>query len=473
MKSAVETLSPTRVKLTVEVPFDDLKPSLDAAYKRIATQVSIPGFRKGKVPQRIIDQRVGRAAVLDEALNEALGRAYEDAVREQAIVVLGQPDVDISQFEDGQDLTFTAEVDVRPEFDLPDYNGLEVQVDANAVSDADVDEQLDALRARFGTLVVEERASINGDVLLVDIAGTHEGADVEDLQATALSYELGTDNLIPGFDEAVVGASAGETRNFDFTPEVGEWADKVIDVLVTVVSVRRRDLPTADDDFAQMASEFDTIDELRSDLRTRLERVRTMEQGYEAREKVHAKLIEVADVPVPEKVVEQQVEQHFGDGHGDDAHREEFLETTRKGLVSQFILDKIADTEQLAVSNEEMTTWLVAEAPRYGVSPDEFINELMQAGQLPSAVAEVRRAKALALVLENAKVTDAAGTVINLSSLDPQMGVREPVFGDNALPDELDDSLYEDSEDFPGHFDEADKDDDNHDSDKDDENAEV
>jgi len=418
VKSAVETLSPTRVKLTVEVPFDDLKPSLDAAYKRIASQVNIPGFRKGKVPQRIIDQRVGRQTVLDEALNEALGRAYEDAVREQSIVVLGQPDVDISTFEDGQDLTFTAEVDVRPEFDLPEYNGIEVEVKASAVSDAEVDEQLDALRQRFGTLVPEERAAENGDVLLVDIAGTHEGADVEELQASALSYELGTDSLIPGFDEAVLGANAGESRTFDFTPEVGEWSEKVIAVVATVSAVRRRELPAADDDFAQMASEFDTLDELRTDLRTRLERVRTLEQGYEAREKVHDKLIEIADVPVPEKVVEQQIDEHFQDDHGDDAHREEFVENTRKGLVSQFILDKIADKEQLSVSNEEMTRWLVQEAPRYGVSPDEFINQLMSAGQLPSVVAEVRRTKALALVLENAKITDAEGNPVDLSSLE-------------------------------------------------------
>ena len=418
MKSAVETLSPTRVKLTVEVPFDDLKPSLDAAYKRIASQVNIPGFRRGKVPQRIIDARVGRQVVLDEALNEALGRAYEDAVREQSIAVLGQPDVDVSTFEDGQDLTFTAEVDVRPEFDLPEYYGIEVEVKASEVSEAEVDEQLDALRQRFGTLVPEERAAQNGDVLLVDISGTHEGADVEDLQASALSYEIGTDGLIPGFDEAVLGASAGETRTFDFTPEVGEWSEKAIEVVATVDAVRRRELPAADDDFAQMASEFDTLDELRADLRTRLVRVRTFEQGYEAREKVHDKLIEIADVPVPEKVVEQQIDEHFHDGHGDEAHRDEFVESTRKGLVSHFILDKIADKEQLSVSNEEMTRWLVQEASRYGVSPDEFINQLMSAGQLPSVVAEVRRTKALALVLENAKITDAEGNAVDLKSLE-------------------------------------------------------
>jgi len=418
VKSAVETLSPTRVKLTVEVPFDDLKPSLDAAYKRIATQVSIPGFRKGKVPQRIIDQRVGRQVVLDEALNESLGRAYEDAVREQSLVVLGQPEIDISNFEDGQDLSFTAEVDVRPEFDLPDYNGIEVEVQASAVSEDDVDEQLESLRARFGTLVNEDRPSQNGDVLLVDIAGTHDGTDVDDLQASALSFELGTDGLIPGFDEAMAGASAGESRHFDFTPEVGEWEGKLIDVEATVTAVRRRDLPTADDDFAQMASEFDTLEELRADLRTRLERVRTLEQGYEAREKVHDKLIELADVPVPEKVLEQQVDEHFQDGHGDGDHREEFVENTRKGIVSQFILDKIADQEQLSVSNDEMTRWLVQEAPRYGVSPDEFINQLMSAGQLPSVVAEVRRTKALAVVLEHAKIVDAEGNAVDLSALD-------------------------------------------------------
>ena len=174
MKSTAETVSPTRVKLTVEVPFDELGPSLDRAYKAIASQVNIPGFRKGKVPSRIIDQRVGRAAVLEEAVNDVLPKAYEDAVRENDVRPLGRPEVEVTEIQDGQSLTFTAEVDIQPEFELPDYNGITVTVDDAEVTIDDVEEQLTGLRGRFASLAPVERAAANGDLLLVDISGATE-----------------------------------------------------------------------------------------------------------------------------------------------------------------------------------------------------------------------------------------------------------------------------------------------------------
>jgi trigger factor len=418
VKSAVETLSSTRVKLTVEVPFEELKPSLDAAYKRIADQITVPGFRRGKVPQRVIDQRVGRAAVLDEAINDALNTNLDAALREHDIKYIGRPEVDVTTFEDAAPLEFTAEMDVIPEFELPAYDSIEVTVDAAEVTDADVQEQLDGLRSRFGSLTPVERAAENGDVLLVDIAGTFEGEPVEDLVGNALSYELGTDGMLPGFDEAIVGASAGESRTFSFTPEVGEFEGKPLDIAVTVNAVRERALPDADDSFAQLASEFDTIDELRDDLRTRIGRVKLLEQGYAAREKVADALLEAADVPVPEGVIRQQVEEHFADGHGDDEHRAEFETQARNGLKSQLVLDKIADTESLSVSEGELSAWLVQQAPRYGMSPDQFAQELVSAGQVPAAVAEVRRSKALAHVLEHARIVDTEGNVVDLTGLD-------------------------------------------------------
>jgi trigger factor len=418
VKSAVETVSSTRVKLTVEVPFEELKPSLDAAYKRIGDQITVPGFRKGKVPQRVIDQRVGRAAVLDEAINDALNSNLDAALREHDIKYIGRPEVDVTTFEDATPLEFTAELDVVPEFDLPAYDTIEVTIDAADVTDADVDEQLDSLRSRFGSLTPVERAAANGDVLLVDIAGTNDGEPVEDLVGTALSYELGTDGMLPGFDEAVVGATAGESRTFSFTPEVGEFEGTALDVAVTVSAVRERVLPDADDSFAQLASEFDTIDELRDDLRTRLARVKLLEQGYAAREKVADALLEAADVPVPEGVIRQQVEEHFADGHGDDDHKAEFETQARNGLKSQLVLDKIAETESLSVSEAELSAWLVQQAPRYGMAPDQFAQELVSNGQVPAAVAEVRRGKALAHVLEHARIVDTEGNVIDLTALD-------------------------------------------------------
>lgn len=425
MKSAVETLSPTRVKLTVEVPFEELKPSLDAAYKRIAAQITVPGFRKGKVPNRVIDQRVGRAAVLDEAINDAINDSLDSALRENDIKLLGRPEVDVQSFEDDAPLAYTAEMDVVPEFELPAYDSIEVVVDPAVVSDEDVDAQLTGLRSRFGSLKTVERAAASGDVILFDLSGDLDGEAVEDLQATAMSYEVGTGGMLPGFDEAVEGAAAGDERTFTFTPEGGEYADKAIEVTVKVSTVRERELPAADDDFAQLASEFDTIDELKADLRERLGRVKLLEQGYAAREKVAEALLAATDVPVPESAIAQQVDDHFADGHGDDEHRAEVEKQTRDGLKSQLVLDKIADQEQLAVSEAELSSWLVQQAPRYGMTPDQFAQELVNAGQVPAAVSEVRRSKALAHVLEHARIVDTEGAVIDLSALNELGGAPE------------------------------------------------
>ena len=421
MKSSVETLSPTRVKLTVEIPFDEFQSSLDAAVRTIARQVSIPGFRKGKVPARVIEQRVGRGAVLEEAVNDALPKAYEAALRENAVTPLGRPDIEVTELADGERLAFTAEVDVRPEFDLPDYSSISVTVPDVEPSDADVDAQLDGLRGRFATLTPVDRAAADGDLLLVDLAATDdEGGAVEDLTASALSYELGTDGMLPGFDDAVRGAVAGESRTFDFTPEVGPFVDRPLTVSVTVSAVRDRTLPPADDSFAQLASEFDTIEELRADLRTRLERVRAMEQGVEARTLVHEALLDLVDFPLPEGLLTAEIEEHFADGHGDADHRLEFANEARRSLKSQLIHDRIADAEQVSVSESDLSSWLIQRAPRYGMTPDAFAKALVENNQLPLAIQDIRRAKALNAVLMKATVTDASGRSVDLGALEAQ-----------------------------------------------------
>jgi trigger factor len=423
VKSDVETLSPTRVKLTVEVPFEELKPSMDAAYGRIAKSVNVPGFRKGKVPARIIEQRFGRGAVLEEAVNDALPKAYDEAISTNGIVPVGRPDIDVTELEDGQALTFTAEVDVRPEFDLPDYASLTVTVGNATPSDEDVTEQLDSLRGRFASLSEVDRAAADGDVLLVDLTGaTPEGDAVEDLVGNALSYELGTDGMLPGFDEAVRGATKDETRTFEFTPQNGDWAGIPLTVTATVTAVRERELPALDDDFAQLASEFDTVDELRADVLTRLERVKRLEQGAEARNKVLEVLLESIDIPLPENAIANEVEEHFADGHDSgDEHRAEVEQQTRESLKSQFVLDKIAETEEVSVGETELSAWLIQQSPRYGMSPDAFAQALVEAGQVPMAIQDIRRAKALAVVLESATVVDDDGNPVDLKALDAEM----------------------------------------------------
>ena len=422
MKSSLEKLSDTRVRLTVEMPFEELQPSLDAAYKRIAGQVNIPGFRKGKVPARIIEQRFGRGVVLEDALNEAVPAAYEAAVAEQGVTALGQPQINIDQnldeLTDGSEIVFTAEVDVRPEIELPEYKGLAVEVADVEVTEADINEQLDELRGRFATVTPVERAAADGDLVVVDVTGTLDGVEVEEFSGTGMTFQIGAGNMIEGFDDAVRGQSEGDTATFRHTPPEGPLAGKEVELLVAIKGVRERELPTADDDFAQLASEFDTIAELRGDLAQRLARVRLVEQGIEARDKLAERLLESVEVPVPEGVLADMLEQHFSDGHGDDEHKAQVEEETRTSLRSQFLLDAIADAEELDVDQEELSQWIMQQAPRYQMTPDQFIQALMQANQLSNAFGDVRRGKALTVVLENAAITDASGRVVDLSALD-------------------------------------------------------
>jgi trigger factor len=436
VKSDLETLNPTPVRLTVDVPFDELKTILDAAYKKIGSQVTIPGFRKGKVPPRVIDQRFGRGVVLEEAVNEALPKFYGQAVEENEVQVLGQPEVDVTEFEDGQHLRFTAEVDVRPQFDLPDYEGIEVTVDDAEVTDADIDDQLRGLQERFATLTGVDRAAADGDFVSIDLSAAVDGEAVDDLTAKGLSYQIGQGSLLDGLDDALTGLGVGESRDFATTLVGGDHAGREATVTVELKSVKERDLPELDDDFAQTASEFDTIDELRDDVRGRLARMKAVEQGVQARDRVLEALLERVDIPLPEGAIKAEVEaRNHNLGHQLEAagmSKEDFLaaeeqsaedfdadveKRTREAMTAQFVLDKVVDKEQLSVNEQELTQHIVATASRYGMAPDQFAQQVVQAGQVPMLVSEVVRGKALALILEKAVVTDESGNTVDLEAL--------------------------------------------------------
>jgi len=422
VKSAVETLNPTRVKLTIEVPFDELKPSLDAAYKTIGSQVQIPGFRRGKVPARIIDQRVGRGAVIEEAVNEALPRFYGQAVDESKIRPLGQPTVDVTGVPDpaaGGELVFTAEVDVRPQITLPDYAALAVAVDDVTVEDSDVDDEITGLRQRFGTLVGVERAAVEGDFVSIDLAAEINGEQID--AVTGVSYEIGSKNMLEGLDEALVDMSAGDTKQFDAPLAGGDREGQTASVTVTVASVKERELPELDDDFAQLASEFDTLAELTADLRAKAERSKRLQQGVQARDKVLDALLDATEIPVPPALIEAEVHSHL-DGEGrleDDEHRAEVSTNATKALQTQFLLDAIVEKEQVSVTQPELIEYLVLSAQQYGMAPDAFAKAVDESGQVQGMVAEVARRKALAVVLEQAVVTDASGNVVDLEALRP------------------------------------------------------
>jgi len=465
VKSTVETLSPTRVRLAVEVPFEELRPSLDAAYKKIGAQVKVPGFRPGKVPARVIDQRVGRAAVLEEAINDALPKVYGKAARDAAIRPLGQPEIDVTHLEDGQMLSFTAEVDVRPEVILPELAGLTVTVDDVTVSDDDVDEQLDGLRDRFGTLKGVERPAQTGDYVSLDLVAIADGVEVEGGSAKGFSYEVGTGDLINGLDDAIVGKSAGEAATFTSTLQQGDSAGSGAEITATINSVKEKELPAVDDEFAQLASEFDTVAELKDDLLTRLGRIKALEQGAQARDKVLAKLLETVDFPLPESAVKAEVEFREHEvvhslGHDDEVFdryltmrgktREEFTAELRAGAEKsvrvQFVLDAIADKNEVQIGDSELTEYLVREAARYEIPPQEFANQIVEAGNLPDLIAGVRRNKALATVLETAVITDESGNAVDLSALSPaaMADLLEAEDGEDetaGIDDEVDESV--------------------------------
>ena len=459
MKSTVETLSPTRVRLAVEVPFDELKPSLDKAYASIAKQVRVPGFRPGKAPARIIDQRVGRAAVLDEAVQDAVPRAYSAAVQENDVRVLGQPEIELTRLEDGDALAFTAEVDVRPQVTLPAYDGIAVTVDDVEVTDEEVDEQVSGLLERFAVLKAADRPVADGDYVSIDLRATVDGEEVPGGSTTGLSYEVGGGSLMSGLDEALVGASAGDERQFSTELVGGELAGQTADVSVTVRSVKEKELPELDDEFAQTASEFDTLDELRTDVRDRLRRVRALEQGAQARDKVLEALLAATEVPLPESAVRGEVEWRQHDiGHqleGAGLDLDSYLSAegrtradfdsevqlnSETAVKSQLVLDAVADAEQLGVSDAELTEHVIAQAQRYGLSPQDFAQQLTQGGNLPALVSDVRRSKALVTVLERATVTDASGRPVDLSALrrrpetDEDAGADEPEPAPPAAP---------------------------------------
>ena len=443
MKSAVENLNPTRVKLTVEVPFEELKPSLDAAYKLISAQIQVPGFRKGKVPARIIDQRVGRGAVLQEAVNEALPRFYGEAVEQADVRPLGQPEVDVTEapLHDGEQLRFTAEVDVRPPITLPDLAGIAVEVDPVAVDadSAEVREELDALRARFATVTGVDRPATAGDLVSIDLGATVGEATVD--EATGLSYEVGSDTMLDGLDEALEGMSSGDTATFPSTLAGGEYEGQSAQVTVTVQSVKQRQLPELDDEFAQLASEFDTLEELKTDLLRRTERMLRYEQGAQARDRLLEHLLTAADFPVPDGVIQAEVHAHLEgeDRLEDDVHRAEVEEETRTALRRQLLLDAIAEQEKVSVGQQEVIQYLVLTAQQHGVDPGAYAKAVDEGGQIAAIVAEVARRKALAVVLDKAVVTDTEGNPVDLKALDVQaeraQGAAQPDADDAAADD--------------------------------------
>ncbi|GAA4801342.1 trigger factor [Streptomyces ziwulingensis] len=464
MKSAVETLNPTRVRLTVEVPFEELKDSLDAAYKKINQQITVKGFRKGKVPARVIDQRFGRGAVLEEAVNDALPKFYTEAVTEAEVDPLGQPEVDITELKDGETLNFTAEVDIRPSIEIPDFSGIEVEVDTVEVTDEDVEKSVEQLRERFASTSPVERAAEEGDVVTLDLEAKVDGEVLEDGVASGVSYTVGSGELLDGIDDAVKGVEAGGEVTFTSELKGGSAAGKEAEVTVKVTQVAARELPELDDDFAQLASEFDTLDELKADSRKRLADMKQYDQATQAQERVLDKLLELVEVPVPEKLLDDEVntrkhnlEHHQLGQMGLDLEKyleiqgktaEEFETETReaavKGIKTQFVLDALVKQEEYNVSQEELTEHLMRRAASSNMSPDQFAQAIVEQGQVPLLVGEVARGKALAAVVEKATVKDTNGEIVDLDDEEEETEAAEAAAEPTDTAEQKTDATAED-----------------------------
>lgn len=435
MKTDVEELSPTRVRLSVEVPFDELKPSLDKAYREVGRQVRIPGFRPGRVPPPVIDRRVGRDVVLTQAVNDAIPELYTKAVTDSDVVALGQPEVAITSLDDGKELTFTAEVDIRPRFELPDLSELAVEVDDTLVTPDEVEERLAMLQDRFASLKGVQRPVEDGDHVSIDLSASVDGKPVEDAQASGLSYAVGSESLLDGLDQTLTGMSAGESATFASELAGGESAGREAEVTVTVHSVKAKEVPDLDDDFAQLASEFDTLGELRADTRAQLERDKTMQQVIQARNSALEAVLAQVDMPLPEGVVAEEAK-HNREAILDQLNRagaslDGYLEMTgqteqqfeadideraRRAVKVTFVLDELARNEELGVDQAELSAYVMRQAEQMGVSPDQLAQQLVDNGQLNFAAAEVLRGKAMNVIAERVKVTDKSGNPVDIAA---------------------------------------------------------
>jgi len=432
VKSTVEKLSPTRVRINVEVPFAELQADFDRAYKQLAQQVRLPGFRPGKAPAKLLEARVGRAAVLEQVVNDALPTRYSEAVTTEELRPLGQPEIEVTKIEDGEELTFTAEVDVRPDIDLPDLSELKISVDPIAVADDEVEAELTGLRARFGTLKGVERPAQTGDFVSIDLSASVDGEDVPDGKTEGLSHEIGSGQLIDGLDEAIVGLSDGESAVFTTKLLAGEHAGQDAEVTVTVKSIKERELPEPDDEFAQLASEFDTIEELRENLTEQVSRVKRIHQAEKIRDSALETLLELVEVPLPQAIVSAQVDSALHNAihpldHDEDrfaealeaqgSSREKFdadnREAAEKAVKTQLLMDAISDDLDIQVGENDLSERLVLMSRQYGVEPQQLVQLLQQNNQLPAIFADVRRGLAVAAVVEAATVTDTDGNVID------------------------------------------------------------
>jgi len=439
--STIDRLSPSRVKMTMTVPYAELQPAIDKAYKDIARNLNLPGFRKGHVPPALIDQRFGRGAVLEQAINAQLPDLFAAAASENKVHPLGQPEIEIVKAEPDTDVELAAEFDVRPDFDLPDASDITVTVPSAVVGDEAVNERLDLLRQRFATYKDLDRAAASGDVVNIDVSASQGGVPLPDTDATGMSYVVGAGGLVDGIDKALTGLTAGQSKTFSTKLVGGQHAGEKADVTVTVNKVQQRVLPRVDDEFAQLVSEYDTADEMLDGLRDGLERMERVGQIGAARDQVLDALVAATKFDLPEQVMQDEidgrhediqnqlaraglsVERYLAESDEEAKTPDEFWADVdgraEKALRARLILDKVAEDEQVDVSQDDLTQYIIAKADEDGMTPDQEARHMMDHGHMNEWVAEIRRSKALSLLVAQVAVRDSDGRRVDIGAIRP------------------------------------------------------
>lgn len=432
MKSTVEKLSPTRVKLVIEVPFDELKEEFDKAYKTIAEQVNIPGFRKGHAPAKLIESHVGRGAVLEQVINDMMPSRYEKACTENDVQPLSTPDVDVTKIDDPNLIEFTAEMDCRPEIKIPDFKGKEISVEPRRATDEIAEQGLKDLQERFATLKGVDRPAKEGDFVSLDLSAKVNGEELKEAETKGLSHRIGQGDLIEGLEDALVGMKAGESKTFTSKLVAGDHANEEADITVVLQKVQEQELPELDDDFAQMASEFDTLDELKEDLAKRANDAAKSEQAANLRDAVLSALIEEANFDIPKGIVEEQaqgqIQQVLSQFGGDENILKSILESQGSDLDSFYdeakksaeeatrtwlLLDALAEELSVEISQNDLTEAVVAQARQNNMEPEQFVQAVQQQGQLASLFSDVRRNKALFTVVRDVVAKDTEGNSLD------------------------------------------------------------
>lgn len=461
MKTTVEPLEGNKVKLSVEVEEVEFEEALDATFRRLAAEVRIPGFRPGKAPRKVLEARLGNGVAREEALRSALPDYYERAVIEHEVDVIAAPDIDITGGQEEGNVVFDAVVEVRPVVEVGGYDSLRVTVSSPAPTDEEINDQIERLRGRFGTLATVERAAAEGDHVTIDISGTQDGEALDGLTAEDYDYEVGLGAVVPELDEELTGAKAGDILEFDAAHPSDE--DALLHFRILVKEVQERVLPDIDDDLAQQASEFETIDELRADIERSLRIVKATQGQAALREATATALADLVDIEMPEALVAGEAEQQLQQlamraqasgltleqmlsfsGKTPQEIGDELKEFAERQARVDLALRAVADAESIEITDEQLDEEFADVAERIGQTVAEVRAEFERGGQMPAVRSDLRKRGALDWVLERVEIVDDEGNPIDRSEFEVP---EEPEETASDAPDDADAATTQEEDD--------------------------